>query len=121
MVRILGVILQKHKKINIALTAIFGIGLAIAKQILIQANINPNLKVSELSDTDVFAIRKILENNTYKIGGELKQFIKLNIKHLIMINSYKGKRHLKGLPVNGQRTRTNSRTTRKLVAYNSKN
>ena len=121
MVRILGTILQKKKNISIALTAIFGIGLTTAQQILVKANISSTKKVSELTDSEVFTIRNVLEQNAYKTGGELKQIINLNVKHLISINCYRGKRHLKGLPVNGQRTRTNSRTIRKLALYKAKN
>lgn len=114
MARILGIILNKKKKIYIALTSIFGIGISRAKTILEKANINIDLKVSQLTETQIFEIRTIIEKEDFKLTGELKHSITLNIQHLININSYKGKRHLKGLPVHGQRTRTNSRTTRKL-------
>jgi small subunit ribosomal protein S13 len=114
MIRILGNILSKNKKIYIALTTIYGIGEFLAKTILKQININSNTKVSNLTNNNIFELHFILEKNKYKLLGELKHFITLNIQHLININTYKGKRFLKGLPVQGQRTRTNSRTSRKL-------
>jgi len=83
------------------------------KKILEQVSIDPNVKVSELTETNVAALRDILETDEYKLEGDLKRFISLNIKRLIDINSFRGRRHLKGLPVRGQRTRTNNRTSRR--------
>ena len=113
MIRILGNNLNYKKKIYIALTAIYGIGIKTANTLLTQLNINPFLKVSDLTEEHISAIRDILEKSNLKLEGDLKRIINLNIKHLIETNSYRGKRHLKGLPVHGQRTRTNSRTARK--------
>lgn len=120
MIRILGNNLNNKKKIYIALTAIYGIGINTANKILLQLNINPYLKVSDLTEEHISLIRDFLEKSNLKLEGDLKRMINLNIKHLIEINSYRGKRHLKGLPVNGQRTRTNSRTSRKKVMFNNK-
>ena len=113
MVRILGNNLSNKKKIYIALTCVYGIGLSRSKKILEQVSIDPNIKVSELTETNVAALRDILETDEYKLEGDLKRFISLNIKRLIDINSFRGRRHLKGLPVRGQRTRTNNRTSRR--------
>jgi small subunit ribosomal protein S13 len=113
MVRILGNNLSNKKKIYIALTCIYGIGIPTAKKILMQLNIDPNIKVSELTELNVSALRDILETDEFKLEGDLKRLISLNIKRLIDINSFRGRRHLKGLPVRGQRTRTNNRTSRR--------
>ena len=113
MVRILGNNLSNKKKIYIALTCIYGIGIPTSKKLLNQLNINPNLKVSDLSETNVSELRDILETEKFKLEGDLKRYVSLNIKRLIAINSVRGRRHLKGLPVRGQRTRTNNRTFRK--------
>lgn len=113
MVRLLGNNLAKKKKIYIALTCIYGIGISKALEILKKINIDPNTKVLNLNEKDISLLRDILECNDFKLEGNLKRLISLNIKHLIDINCIRGKRHLKGLPVRGQRTRTNSRTSRK--------
>ena len=76
-------------------------------------SINPNLKVSELTENHISSLREILETDEFKLEGDLKRLVSLNIKRLIDINSYRGRRHLKGLPVRGQRTRTNNRTSRR--------
>jgi small subunit ribosomal protein S13 len=112
MVRILGTNLVNKKKIYIALTSIYGIGLAKAKEILRKLNINLELKPSELTDLQISALRDLLESEIYCLEGNLRRVINLNIKRLVDINSFRGKRHLKGLPCRGQRTRTNSRTSR---------
>jgi len=112
MVRLLGNNLAKKKKIYIALTCIYGIGISKALQILKKINIDPNIKVLNLSEKNVSLLRDTLESNDFKLEGNLKRLISLNIKHLININCVRGKRHLRGLPVRGQRTRTNSRTCR---------
>ncbi len=117
MVRILGNNLPDKKKVYIALTSIYGIGLSRSKKILITLNINFNLKISDLTEKNISNIREFLEKNNFKLEGDLKRNISLNIKHLIDINSFKGKRHLKGLPTRGQRTRTNNRTSRKLNLF----
>jgi small subunit ribosomal protein S13 len=120
MVRILGNNLSNKKKIYIALTSIYGIGIPRSKKILQQLNIDPNLKVSELTEMNVSALRDILETDEFKLEGDLRRLVSLNIKRLIDINSFRGRRHLKGLPVRGQRTRTNNRTSRRLALFSRK-
>jgi small subunit ribosomal protein S13 len=83
-------------------------------------SINPELKVSELNESNISSLRDILETEEFKLEGDLKRLISTNIRRLIEINSFRGRRHLKGLPVRGQRTRTNNRTSRKLNSSVSK-
>ncbi|MEJ5307199.1 MAG: 30S ribosomal protein S13 [candidate division WOR-3 bacterium] len=109
MARIAGVDLPKNKRIEIALTYIYGIGLSSSLKILKEANVDPSIKVKDLKDEDVEKIRKIIEKD-YKVEGMLKAEIAENIKRLKEIQCYRGIRHIKGLPVRGQRTRTNART-----------
>jgi len=113
MVRLLGNNLSNKKKIYVALTCIYGIGIQTSKRILTTLNIDPEIKVSDLSETNVSSLRDLLETEEFKLEGDLKRLISLNIKRLIDINSFRGRRHLKGLPVRGQRTRTNNRTSRR--------
>jgi small subunit ribosomal protein S13 len=120
MVRILGVNLLNKKKIYVALTAIYGIGITRSKKILKDLNIDENKKVSELNDNDISSLRDLLESDIYKLEGDLRRLISQNIKRLIEINSYRGRRHTKGLPLRGQRTRTNNRTVRKKNSFLSK-
>ena len=120
MVRILGNNLSNKKKVYIALTAIYGIGISTSKKILDQLQIDPNLKVSELDEGNISAIRDILETDEFQLEGDLKRLVSLNIKRLIDINSVRGRKHLKGLPVRGQRTRTNNRTSRRLGLFSRK-
>ncbi len=120
MIRILGNNLANRKKIYIALTAIYGIGISRSKKILNTLNINIDTRVSDLTEKNISNLRDYLENDSFKLEGNLKRFIQLNISRLIEINSFKGKRHLKGLPTRGQRTRTNSRTSRKLIFLKGK-
>ena len=120
MVRILGNNLSNKKKVYVALTCIYGIGIPTSMKILAQLKIDPNLKVSELTEIHVSSLRDILETETFKLEGDLKRLISLNIKRLIDINSFKGRRHLKGLPVRGQRTRTNNRTSRRISLFTRK-
>ena len=110
MTRIAGIDLPKNKRIDIALTYIYGIGLSRSKEILKKIKIDFK-NVKELNDAEVTSIRHILDSN-YLIEGDLRRFESLNIKRLMEINSYKGKRHRIGLPLRGQRTRTNARTRR---------
>ena len=121
MVRILGNNLSNKKKVYVALTCIYGIGIPTSMKVLSKLNIDPNLKVSELTEVHVSSLRDILETETFKLEGDLKRLISLNIKRLIDINSFKGRRHLKGLPVRGQRTRTNNRTSRRISLFTRKN
>lgn len=109
MARLLGVDLSDKKQIAYALPQIFGIGQSNAKKILSAVGIAPNKKVAELTDEEIAKIRKEIESN-YKIEGILRAEISTNIKRFIEIGSYRGTRHRKGLPVRGQRTRTNART-----------
>ena len=109
MARVAGVDLPRNKRAVIGLTSIFGIGLSTSKQILGKLGINENTKVSALTDDEVNKIRN--EISTIKIEGALKSEVQMNIKRLIDTGTYRGKRHRRGLPVRGQRTRTNARTS----------
>jgi small subunit ribosomal protein S13 len=109
--RIAGIDLPKNKRVEIALTYIYGIGISRSRRILKQASINPDIRVIDLSDQYIVSLRSILDND-YLIEGDLRRFESLNVKRLMEINSYKGKRHRIGLPLRGQRTRTNARTRR---------
>ncbi|MFZ6036039.1 MAG: 30S ribosomal protein S13 [Patescibacteria group bacterium] len=109
--RIAGVTLPQNKRIEIALTYIFGIGHARAREILSVVHIDPNARTERLTETEVNNLREIIEKK-YRVEGELKRDILLNIKRLREINSYRGTRHAKKLPVRGQRTKTNTRTVR---------
>lgn len=120
MVRILGNNLANKKKIYIALTSIYGIGISTSLKILGKLDINPNCKVSELTENNVSSLRDILETEEFELEGDLKRIISSNIRRLIDINSFRGRRHLKGLPLRGQRTRTNNRTSRKQNFLSSK-
>jgi len=111
MPRIAGVNIPENKQIKVALTYIFGIGHSLSKRILAEAKINPLRRASQLSSAEVSKLREIIERNS-KIEGELKRTIMMNIKRLKDIDSFRGIRHIKGLPVRGQTTRTNSRTIR---------
>ncbi len=122
MVRILGVDLPLKKRGEIALTSIFGIGRSRANQVLQKANIDKNKYVKEWTDKEIQCIREIISKN-YKVEGELRGEIRLNIKRLIDIGCYRGKRHRLGLPVRGQKTKNNARTRkgkRKTVANKKK-
>jgi small subunit ribosomal protein S13 len=120
MVRILGNNLSNRKKIYIALTCIYGIGLSQSNKILQRLAIDPETKVSDLTEKNVSDIRDLLETNEFQLEGDLKRLISLNIKRLVDISSVRGRRHLRGLPVRGQRTRTNNRTSRKQSFFISK-
>lgn len=111
MARISGIDLPKNKRIERALTYIYGIGLSCSQKILQKININPDTHVADLNDKEITDIRNILENE-YVIEGDLRRLESINIKRLMEINSYRGKRHRIGLPLRGQRTRTNARTRR---------
>lgn len=109
MARIAGVDLPKDKRIEIALTYIFGIGPTSAKKILAQAGVDPNVRSKDLKEDDIVKIRAILERD-YVVEGDLRRDVTMHIKRLMDIGSYRGLRHRKGLPARGQRTKTNART-----------
>jgi len=109
MARIAGVDLPKDKRVEIALTYIYGIGRPSSNKILEKANINKDTKVNKLTETEVVHIRDIIEQE-YKVEGDLRRDVATNVKRLMDIGSYRGLRHRKSLPVHGQRTHTNART-----------
>lgn len=109
MARISGVDLPNDKRIEIALTYIFGIGLTSSQQILDETGINPDKRVKDLEDDEINKIRKVIEKS-YKIEGDLRTEVAMNIKRLMDIGCYRGIRHRRGLPVRGQNTKNNSRT-----------
>lgn len=109
MARIAGVDLPRDKRIEIGLTYIYGIGLKTSKDILAKANVNPDIRVKDLSEEDAGKIRKVIESD-YIVEGDLRRETSLNIKRLMEIGSYRGIRHRRGLPVRGQKTKTNART-----------
>jgi small subunit ribosomal protein S13 len=111
MARLAGVDLPKNKRVEIGLRYIYGIGPTASRLILEKAKVDPDTKVSELTEGEVSLIREIIERE-YEVEGELRRKINLNIKRLIEIGSYRGIRHRRGLPVRGQRTKTNARTKR---------
>jgi len=107
--RIAGVDIPRDKRIEIALTYIYGVGRNLSNRILTEAGIDPNRRTHALTDEEIAKIRDILERN-YKVEGDLRKEVSINIKRLMDIGCYRGLRHRRGLPVRGQRTRTNSRT-----------
>ncbi len=109
MARIAGVDLPKDKKIEIALTYIYGIGPSSAKKILAEAGIDPTIKSNNITESDIVKIRGILDRD-FTVEGDLRRDITMHIKRLMDIGSYRGLRHRKGLPARGQRTKTNART-----------
>ena len=111
MARIAGVDLPKGKRVEIGLTYIYGIGPSISQKILGQTGIDPDTKVKDLSEDEASRIREAIDRE-YKVEGELRREVNLNIKRLVEIGSYRGVRHRRGLPVHGQRTRTNARAKR---------
>ncbi|MDJ0690071.1 MAG: 30S ribosomal protein S13 [Xenococcaceae cyanobacterium MO_188.B32] len=110
MARISGVDLPRDKRVEIALTYIYGIGLSRSQEILAATGVNPDTRVRDLSDEDVSKLRSQLEE--YQVEGDLRRWEAMNIKRLADIGTYRGRRHRMGLPVRGQRTRTNARTRR---------
>lgn len=111
MARISGVDLPRDKRIEIALTYIFGIGLSRAQEIIAATGVNPDTRVRDLADEDVAKLRNYIESN-YQVEGDLRRWEAMNIKRLADIGTYRGRRHRSGLPLRGQRTRTNARTRR---------
>ena len=109
MARLSGVDIPNQKRIEVALTYIYGIGLTSAKKILAATGINPDTRAKDLTDDDIAKLRDEIENN-YTVEGELRRETAMNIKRLVEVNCYRGIRHRKGLPVRGQRTKTNART-----------
>ena len=121
MARIVGIDLPKEKRVEIGLTYIYGIGVSSSRKILEKAGVNPDTRVKDLTDEEVNSIRKAME--PYKVEGDLRREVALNIKRLTEIGCYRGIRHRRGLPVRGQRTKTNARTRkgpRKLVSKSKK-
>lgn len=111
MARISGVDLPRDKRVEIALTYIFGVGLSRAQQAIAETGVNPDTRVRELSDEDITKLRAYIEDN-YQVEGDLRRWEAMNIKRLADIGTYRGRRHRMGLPLRGQRTRTNARTRR---------
>jgi len=111
MARIAGVDIPREKRVEVSLTYIFGIGLPTAQKILAQTNVNPDTRVRELTEEQVKRLRELIDRR-YKVEGDLRREVALNIKRLIEIGSYRGVRHRRNLPVRGQRTKTNARQRR---------
>lgn len=111
MARIAGVDIPRDKRVVVALTYIFGIGPTTASRVVQIANVNPDQRVNKLSDEEVARLREVIDKQL-KVEGELRREVALNIKRLIEIGTYRGLRHRRGLPVRGQRTRTNARSRR---------
>ena len=111
MARISGIDLPRNKRIEIGLTYIFGIGLSSSKLILNEAKVDPNIRCKDLNDNQVSELIRVIEEN-HQVEGDLKRVINTNIKRLMEISSYRGRRHNVSLPLRGQRTRTNGRTKR---------
>ncbi|MCD6186060.1 MAG: 30S ribosomal protein S13 [Deltaproteobacteria bacterium] len=109
MARIAGIDLPKRKRIEIALTYIYGVGRTISKRIIANLNLDSNTLADELSESEINSIRKVIDSD-YKVEGELRTEVSMNIKRLMDLGSYKGLRHRRSLPVRGQRTSTNART-----------
>ncbi len=111
MARIAGVDLPRDKRIEISLTYIYGIGRSVSQEILSQAEVDPNTRVRDLAESEVARLREIIDRN-YRVEGDLRREVAMNIKRLQEIGCYRGIRHRKGLPAHGQRTRTNARQKR---------
>ena len=109
MARIAGVDLPRNKRVEIGLTYIYGIGRAVSNDILRQAGVSPDTRVKDLAEDEVARLRELIARN-YRVEGDLRREVSMNIKRLTEIGCYRGLRHRRGLPVRGQRTRTNSRT-----------
>ncbi len=109
MARIAGVDIPNNKRVEIALTYIYGIGRKSANDIIAQTGINPDTRAKDLTEEEIAKLRDVIENS-YTVEGDLRREVSLNIKRLVEVNCYRGIRHRKGLPVRGQRTKTNART-----------
>jgi len=111
MARIAGVDIPRDKRVEVALTYIFGIGQTTSKKVLTATRVNPDTRVKDLTEDEVSRLREFIDRN-FKVEGDLRREVDMNIKRLIEINCYRGIRHRRNLPVRGQRTRTNARTRR---------
>ena len=111
MARIAGIDIPREKRVEVSLTYIFGIGLPTSQKILTQTNINPDTRVRDLTEEQVNRLRELIDRR-FKVEGDLRREVALNIKRLIEIGSYRGTRHRRNLPVRGQRTKTNARSRR---------
>ena len=111
MARIAGVDIPREKRVEVSLTYVFGIGLPTSQKILAQTNINPDTRVRDLTEEQVNRLRELIDRR-YKVEGDLRREVALNVKRLIEIGSYRGMRHRRNLPVRGQRTKTNARQRR---------
>jgi small subunit ribosomal protein S13 len=111
MARIAGIDIPREKRVEVSLTYIYGIGLPTSQKILSQTNINPDTRVRDLTEEQVNRLRELIDRR-YKVEGDLRREVALNIKRLIEIGSYRGLRHRRNLPVRGQRTKTNARARR---------
>ncbi len=109
MARIAGVDIPNNKRVEIALTYIYGIGLKTSKDILAKTGVNPDTRAKDLTENEIARLRDEIEAN-HQVEGDLRREVALNIKRLVEVNCYRGTRHRKGLPVRGQRTKTNART-----------
>ena len=110
MARIVGVDLPREKRVEVGLTYLFGIGLSRSIDILKEAEVEASKRVKDLTDQEVASITKVIQGRGYRVEGDLKRDIQQNVKRLMDIGSYRGSRHIKGLPVRGQRSHTNART-----------
>lgn len=110
MARISGIDLPKEKRVEVALCYLFGVGPALSKKILAKASVNPDIRVKNLKDDEIARITNTISQENIKVEGDLRREISMNIKRLIDIGTFRGSRHRKGLPVRGQRTKTNART-----------
>jgi small subunit ribosomal protein S13 len=111
MARIAGIDIPREKRVEAALTYIYGIGLSTSKKLLAQANVNPDTRVAALTEDQVTRLRELIDRR-YKVEGDLRREIQMNIKRLVDIGTYRGLRHRRNLPVRGQRTKTNARQRR---------
>ncbi|NLP14982.1 MAG: 30S ribosomal protein S13 [Clostridium sp.] len=109
MARIAGIDLPREKRVEIGLTYIYGIGRTLSSQILAKAGVNPDTRVRDLTDDEINKLREVIDKE-HKVEGDLRREVSLNIKRLMEIGCYRGRRHRTGLPVRGQRTKTNART-----------
>jgi small subunit ribosomal protein S13 len=111
MARIAGIDIPREKRVEVSLTYVFGIGLPTSQKILAQANVNPDTRVRDLTEDQVTRLREIIDRR-YKVEGDLRREVAMNVKRLQEIGSYRGLRHRRNLPVRGQRTKTNARLRR---------